>query len=347
MNKPRILLVEDAPDQALLMGRWLLHHMDVDLKVACDGEGALALLHEMDFDLMLLDVELPDISGLEVAAQARLLRPFISVTMMTANPTVEYATRAIEHRVKSFLQKPLARDALIKSVRADLAHAKQTRALGQRRVLAIGAHPDDVEIGCGGTLAASVGRGDAVAILTLTGGEAGGEAQLRTLESKAAANLIGCDLYMESLCDTRLSPGFETITAIQRAIEIFRPDVVYTHSFNDTHQDHRAVHQATLVATRGISEVLCYQSPSSTIEFSPRQFQDISGSLKRKLEMIRCYETQTSKCDYLDPGLIRATARYWGRFSGTRYVEPFEVVRSGGNSVALADPGHHPSIGAM
>lgn len=332
MNKPRILLVEDSPDQALLMGRWLLHYMDLELRVVCDGEGALEAIAETDFDVMLLDVELPGINGLEVVARARQMRPFIFITMMTANPTLEYATGAINCRVESFLQKPFTRDAFIASIQSDLDRARQVRAAGQRRVLAIGAHPDDVEIGCGGTLAECVSRGDAVAILTMTGGEAGGEAQLRSLESKESANLLGCELFMETLCDTKLSSGFETIAAIQRAIREFCPDVVYTHSINDTHQDHRAVHRATLVATRGISQVLCYQSPSSTIEFSPRQFQDIGGSLKQKLRMIQCYETQVSKCDYLDAGLIRATARYWGRFSGYRHVEAFEVVRSGGTA---------------
>jgi LmbE family N-acetylglucosaminyl deacetylase len=115
---------------------------------------------------------------------------------------------------------------------------------------------------------------------------------------------------------------------------------VYTHTPRDVHQDHRNVHHATLVAARGISRVYCYQAPSTTVEFRPTRFVTIDEFIDRKLEAIRAYSTQTAIRAYLDEELLRATARYWARFSQARYVEPLEVVRESdvGDATPVAVP---------
>ena len=71
--------------------------------------------------------------------------------------------------------------------------------------------------------------------------------------------------------------GAETISIIEAAIRELHPTHVYTHSLEDTHQDHRAVHAASLVAARGVPNVYCYQTPSSTVEFKPHRFVDITA----------------------------------------------------------------------
>lgn len=193
-------------------------------------------------------------------------------------------------------------------------------------ILAVGAHPDDVEIGCGGTLALHASRGDRVIILTLSSGSRAGDPQQRREESRAAAARLGAELVIGSLPDTKMSDGPETIDMISKAIAQYDPSVVYVHSSADRHQDHRAVHRATMVAARSVPSVYCYQSPSTTVEFSPRRFVSIDGHLGEKQELIGFYASQTAK-DYLCPRLIEATARYWGRFVGETAVEPFETVR--------------------
>ena len=60
-----------------------MNYSGAHVRIACDGERAIEVLEEEDFDLLLLDVELPGLSGLEVAAQARVLRPYIAISMMT------------------------------------------------------------------------------------------------------------------------------------------------------------------------------------------------------------------------------------------------------------------------
>ena len=168
---------------------------------------------------------------------------------------------------------------------------------------------------------------DRVTVLTLTGGEAGGEIAERAQESLRAAELMSARLVHADLSDTRLSSDGATIDTIKAVIDEIEPDTVYTHTPRDVHQDHRSTHHATLVAARGVPGVYCYEAPSTTVDFRPTRFVAIDEYLERKLEMIRVYASQVRLRQYLDEEFLRATARYWSRYTRSRYVEPLEVVR--------------------
>ena len=112
-------------------------------------------------------------------------------------------------------------------------------------MLAIGAHPDDVEIGVGGILLRHADAGHDVNVLTLTGGEHGGDAAERAAESRYAAEILGAKLFHESLQDTEVGDRGETIGAIKRVIDETGATTIYTHTSKDVHQDHRNVHNAT------------------------------------------------------------------------------------------------------
>ena len=156
-------------------------------------------------------------------------------------------------------------------------------------MLAVGAHPDDVEIGIGGILLRHASEGHDVTVLTLTGGEAGGVASDRAVESQRAAELMSARLIHASLADTSVSEGGATIGTIVEVIDEIKPTTVYTHTNRDVHQDHRNAHSATLVAARGISRVFCYQAPSTSVEFKPTRFVAIDEFLERKIEVIQAF----------------------------------------------------------
>ena len=188
-------------------------------------------------------------------------------------------------------------------------------------MLAIGAHPDDVELGCGGALLAHAAAGDAVTVLTLTGGAA-------SAAREESALVLGVDLVHRELPDMAVPEGGETIEAITQEIERLEPAVVYTHSLHDLHQDHRNVHRATVVAARAVANLFAYQAPSTGVEFSPGRFVDVTPHMERKLQALRCFGNGQAARPYLDDELILATARYWSRFGSGRYVEPLEVLRT-------------------
>lgn len=197
------------------------------------------------------------------------------------------------------------------------------------RVLAIGAHPDDVEIGCAGTLLEHRRRGDAVWILTMSHGAVGGDVEARLMESTSTARALGAGLMIGDLPDTRIDPGIETIREIEAVVAAIDPTIIYVHSPRDHHQDHRAVHAAVVSASRRVPQVFAYQSPSATNEFLPNKFVAIDSVVVRKVDLLGLFGSQSER-SYLEPEMIVATARYWARNLAprARYAEPFEIVRS-------------------
>jgi LmbE family N-acetylglucosaminyl deacetylase/CheY-like chemotaxis protein len=286
-------------------------------------EAALRFMELNGADLVLVDQQLDGMDGLELLRRARALQPGLPAILMSANASLEAVIEAIRERVDDFLLKPIAPADLIEKVRLALARAA---AVPREHVLAIGAHPDDVEIGAGGTLIGHRLAGDAVTILTLTNGARGGDALRRRREARAAAEVIGARLVLENLDDTRIPEGDPTVALIERLIAETSATILYTHSTNDVHQDHRNTHAATMVAARRVPYILCFQSPSTTINYRPTRFVDIERTLEDKLSAIRAFGSQNHR-DYLDEEMLRATARYWARFAGALQAEPFEVMR--------------------
>jgi LmbE family N-acetylglucosaminyl deacetylase len=292
-----------------------------------DPRTALAQIAEFEPDIVLTDIEMPGISGLDLLNILRDKYPFLPVVVMTAHVSVEYAVTALRNQADEFLTKPVSSQDLLGLV-ARLAPQGRTRreANDTQTVLAIGAHPDDVEIGVGGILSAHRAAGDSIVILTLSRGARGGNVDNRQHESLDAAELLGARLFLEDLEDTHIRAEDPTVGIIERVVEQVHPDIVYTHSAHDRHQDHAAVHAATLVATRSVRTVCCFQSPSSTIDFRPTRFVPIDGFTDDKLALLRCFASQDER-DYLDPEFVLATARYWSRFGGATSCEPLEVIR--------------------
>jgi LmbE family N-acetylglucosaminyl deacetylase/ActR/RegA family two-component response regulator len=325
--EPRILLVEDDKVFAAVATQILRSFAEVQWEAS--AEAALAVLSNEDWDLVISDVNLPAMNGLEFARQARRICPFAAILILTGNANVETAIGALRADADDFLTKPLDATALTSKATEMIALTRTCKSKGRAVVLAIGAHPDDVEIGCAGALLRHAAHGDRVNILTLTGGESGGPVSERITESQRAAELLGARLFLSGLSDTSLSvsDGGVMIGAIETVIAETQPNIVYTHSCNDVHQDHRSVHHATLVAARRVPRVYCYQAPSANIDFRPTRFIGVDEWMERKLEVIDAYKTQVKIRSYLQADFLQATARYWSRFGTSRYAEPLEVIR--------------------
>jgi LmbE family N-acetylglucosaminyl deacetylase/CheY-like chemotaxis protein len=294
-----------------------------------DADHALQLLLTGDWNIVIVQLDAPGMEGLELLRATRSLDPAPLGLVVGDEGRFDHAIAAIRAGASNYVAKSEASDELLREVHKaiELERTIRSKHLPSERVLAIGAHPDDVEIGCGGILLRHRDAGHSITILTLTSGAAGGAPTVRSTESHRAAGLLSARLFLLDLDDTAVSEGGSTISAISAVIEQVRPTTIYTHTDSDSHQDHRAAYRATMVGARGIPRVYTYQSPSTTVEFRPTRFASIDQVLERKLALIEPHETQTQVRDYLAPDLLRATARYWGRFGSSDHAEPFEVIR--------------------
>jgi LmbE family N-acetylglucosaminyl deacetylase len=193
-------------------------------------------------------------------------------------------------------------------------------------VLAIGSHPDDIEIGCFATLAKHKMDGDNVYGVCVTKGEIGGDKEVRMKEAFEAAKVIGMELIFGDFPDGDVKENAELITFLDEIVKDKKIDILYTHSENDRHQDHRAVARAGLSVSRNVGEVYCYEACSLISSFTPHVFVDVTETFGYKMTALRKYNSQVNRT-YADglEGIGRFRASQ-ARLSG-RMCEAFEAYK--------------------
>ena len=211
-----------------------------------------------------------------------------------------------------------------------------------KNILAIGAHADDVEFGCGGTLIKHIENGDNVVIVVMARGNVQhtvtGEivrVESKTIkESKASAKFIGAKLIKLSYEDTRVPFNSKSVTDLEKIISEYKIDTIYTHWAADTHQDHINTFRSTLASARTIKNVLSYeQVPLPRIsEKTPElnYFVDISDYFDKKIESCNLHKSQIEK--YINYGYdmienLEIMARHRGNQIGVRYAEAFNLLK--------------------
>jgi LmbE family N-acetylglucosaminyl deacetylase len=197
-----------------------------------------------------------------------------------------------------------------------------------RTVLAVGAHPDDVELGCAGTLALHTSKGDKVYLLVLTRGEASGNADLREKECRQSAKILGANnVFIGGIQDTKVDDGRKTIDTIEGIVSKLRPDIVYAPSSKDTHQDHRNTGCAVLSACRRCRVILLYEGASTQRDFNPQVFVDITETFQPKLKAIRVFASQVENHGGYSRAVkaIEGLAKFRGYQAGVEVAEAFEV----------------------
>ena len=195
------------------------------------------------------------------------------------------------------------------------------------RILAVGAHPDDIELGCGGALRAHVLAGDEVTMLVMTTGDRGPQGLTsRVREQEAAAQVLGASLVWGGFEDGEVPSGRESVDVVDVVVRSTAADVVYTHAPHDSHQDHVAVSTASLAAARRTGRVLYYQAPSTTA-FDPTVFVDVGHTVEDKMGALQAHWSQVADCPMVDLEAVHAGVRYWGQRARTRFAEAFESPR--------------------
>jgi LmbE family N-acetylglucosaminyl deacetylase len=194
-------------------------------------------------------------------------------------------------------------------------------------VLAVGAHPDDIEAGCAGTLGLHNLNDDEIYFLVLTRGEVSGDPEVKEVSCKESAALLGAvDLFFGDLKDTMIPDGIETIRVIEKVMDEVSPEVVYAHSHKDVHQDHRRAAYATLSAARNCKRILMFETPNTLREFSPQVFTDIGSTFGLKREALKLFGNESRRFK-LAAKAIEGLAMFRGFQAGVHVAEAFEVGR--------------------
>lgn len=217
-------------------------------------------------------------------------------------------------------------------------------------ILCIAAHPDDIEILCAGTLIRYAQEGHQVTMAVFTSGNMGDAVieperlgKTREAESRAAAALIGAKLIWSAVMDEHVFPDKEQRRIMIDVLREADPDVIFTHSPNDYHPDHRYVGQLVFDAyfQKGLPFIPEQQLPACRfghsqlyfmdnlggIGFQPTEYVDISSVFETKKEMLACHKSQFEAMEQLAStnlfDMIEVQARFRGMAAGVRYAEGF------------------------
>lgn len=197
-------------------------------------------------------------------------------------------------------------------------------------ILAIGAHPDDIEFGCGGTLIKYAKKGHDIYLLVLTKGESGGDKDERRSEQERAASIMGIKkLFWGGYNDTEIPMNQELIQRIEDVVKRVKPAFIFVHYFDDTHQDHRHLSHCTITATRYTRNVLFYEGPT-TQNFSPTVFVNINEELKKKLMALKAHNSQVNKTNIEGLSIIdiaRSSSHFRGIQGRVKNAEGFIPLR--------------------
>ena len=181
-----------------------------------------------------------------------------------------------------------------------------------KTVLALGAHPDDLELGCGATLAKLSADGVAVHAVVFSNGEQGGSSD-RMSETRNALEALGvASVTQHDFADTRLHESLnDLIACTEDHVRAVAPDRVYTMFHLDRHQDHRTIHEASAVACRIVPQILGYETPSSYPNFMPTVFEPIDDFMEAKIEALKLHVSQGDRL-YMQQEKIRSAAHFRG-----------------------------------
>lgn len=204
-------------------------------------------------------------------------------------------------------------------------------------ILAIGAHFDDVELGCGGALARHARNGDNVYVYTATVsgfvnqyGQTVRGSETAVSEARAAMKVLGTQ---ELICGDFKTLEVEFIDALNidilKIVQEKEIDCVYTHWIHDIHHDHQAVSRASLHSCRHVPRLLMYRSNwyHSTTEFRANFYVDITEYWEFKERAVRCHESEMGRTGEKWINFFRNEAENAGQRIGVEMAEVFELVK--------------------
>lgn len=215
--------------------------------------------------------------------------------------------------------------------------------MNMNNVMAIGAHPDDIEFGCSGTLIKHKQKGDFVVYVCMTNTESVDGTTGNLIRSKeqnqketlAAANILQCDaVEFLPFKDLHVPFSFESISLLESLIKKYYITTIYTHWAGDANQDHISTFKTTMSAARYVPNVYCYeQIPIPRMSENPMDinyYVNITDVYDKKIEASLCHNSQIEK--YKLHGFdvednLNLLAKFRGIQAHCKYAEAFKIIK--------------------
>ena len=212
-----------------------------------------------------------------------------------------------------------------------------------KHVMAVGAHPDDIEFGCGGTLLKHKKRGDKVIYVCMTDTQSVDKTTNKVIrshkqlkdETQCAADALGVDeIHYLPFEDLNVPFSLESVSELEKLIKKYEIDTIYTHWTGDSNQDHIATFKATRAAARYVPNVYCYeQIPIPRLSenlMSINYYVNIDTTFDQKIVAAECHKSQFKK--YKEVGFdvtenLTTLAKYRGIQACCKYAEGFQIIK--------------------
>ena len=309
----RVLYAEDAFDQAMLVKAFFNTLPGFKVFHAQDGDQALRLLAEQEWDLVVTDLNLPGTDGFAVIRRVREGSALTPILVTTGYTQAHYEEQALRAGADAVMIKPLNQNEFITRVQAmvqrqDLpeeAHAGEVILVVEGRV-------GDAEMGCGGTLLRAVER------------QAADTSQPELKAASIAADILGYEFRVDR---TLFGDREGQRDLIARTLDELRPKTLYLPAPDDRDPSRKDAYRLGRDAATEVGTIFGYETATTGLEFVPSNFVDIRAQMVMKMEALAAYQSLGAARVDLRPRMAQAYARYWGRFRDFTEVEAFEQVR--------------------
>jgi CheY-like chemotaxis protein len=320
----RVLYVEDAFDQALLVKAFFNAIPGFSVVHSQDGDQAVSLIEDREWDLLVTDLNLPGTDGFAVIRTMRARQPDVPILVTTGYTQAQYEEQALRAGADQVMIKPLSQNDFVSRVQTMVSRVRAPEPdTDDEVVLAIEGRIGDAEMGCGGSLMRAVEGGAKVVIVPLLGEETT-DTQPELKAASIAASILGVEFRVDR---TLFGDPAAQRDLLERTMNELRPTTVYLPAPDDRDDDRRRASVMGRAATEEVHTVLGYETATTGLEFRPSHFSDVRAQMVMKMEALAAYQSVGAPRVDLRPRMAQAYARYWGRFRDFNEVEAFEQVK--------------------
>ncbi len=197
------------------------------------------------------------------------------------------------------------------------------------KILAFGSHPDDIEVGMGGTVAKYTANGHEVCMIVAA---IPNKREVRKKEAEDASNILRAELRILDINASELTFNRELVRIFDELMKEHSPDIVYAPWNHDSHQDHVAISNTVITSTRDNNcSLYMYEQtiPGGIVpySFSAQSYVDISDVIDTKIESLLAHKSQVKMNREWWLNGIKGRAMYRGYQINVNYAEAFEVIR--------------------